>query len=74
MIVSVCRTCEHCKEVVSGKGSRFMLCQLSQSDRQYPKYPPQPVIRCAGHVQVNDTLINERANRDEPPIARFING
>lgn len=73
MIASVCCTCENCMEVVSGKGSRFLLCQLSQSDRAYPKYPPQPVVHCAGHLHVNDAL-NERVNGDEPPIARFING
>ena len=46
---SLCVTCRHMKEVVSGRGSRFLLCQLSQTDRNYPKYPPQPVIRCTGY-------------------------
>jgi hypothetical protein len=38
------------REVVSAKGSRFLLCRLSQQDPAYPKYPPQPIIRCRGHV------------------------
>jgi translation initiation factor 1 len=25
------------------------LCQLSQTDSAYPKYPPQPLVRCDGY-------------------------
>lgn len=35
------------KEVISGKGSRFLMCQKSVTDNRFPKYPPQPVIQCA---------------------------
>lgn len=51
MIESLCETCSQRKEIVSGKGSRFLLCQLSQSDRRFPKYPPQPVAHCAGYAE-----------------------
>ncbi|HEY5314937.1 MAG TPA: hypothetical protein VIK18_20560 [Pirellulales bacterium] len=51
MSTSLCVTCRHVQEVVSGKGSRFLLCQLSQTDRRFPKYPPQPVVRCDEYVQ-----------------------
>jgi len=50
MIASLCAACQHRKEVVSGKGSRFLFCKLSQADRQFAKYPPQPVIRCQGYT------------------------
>ena len=36
-------------KVVTPKGSRFLLCQLSQTNPEYAKYPPQPVVRCDGH-------------------------
>ncbi len=49
MIESLCQSCTHCKEIVTGKGSRFLLCQLSQTDSRYSKYPPQPVVRCGGY-------------------------
>ena len=49
MSESLCKTCRHVKEVVSGTGSRFWLCQLSQTDGRYPKYPPQPIVRCQGY-------------------------
>jgi len=40
------------QEVVSGKGSKFLLCQMSQQDERYPKYPPQPVVRCKGYERI----------------------
>ena len=48
MVQSLCEVCSHMKEVTSGTGSRFLLCQLSQTDRRFQKYPPQPVVRCEG--------------------------
>jgi hypothetical protein len=51
MNVSLCRSCSFAREVVSGKGSRFLLCEKSMTDRRFPKYPPQPVIRCQGFVE-----------------------
>ena len=49
MTRSLCETCARMRQVVTPKGSRFLLCQLSQSDTAYAKYPPQPVIRCNGY-------------------------
>jgi hypothetical protein len=31
------------------KGSRFYLCELSEADPRFPKYPPLPVLRCIGY-------------------------
>jgi hypothetical protein len=49
MTESLCESCAHLREVISGKGSRFLLCLLSQSDKRFPRYPPQPVVRCDGY-------------------------
>ena len=46
--MSLCETCSWMREIKTPKGSRFLLCQLAQSDGRYPKYPPQPVVRCDG--------------------------
>jgi hypothetical protein len=51
MIQSLCETCSHKREIISGKGSRFLLCQLSADDRRLPKYPPQPVTKCSGYLE-----------------------
>jgi ribosome-associated protein len=54
MTESLCKTCEHMREVTSGNGSRFLLCRLSQTDQRFPKYPPQPVVRCEGFGKNNE--------------------
>jgi hypothetical protein len=49
--VGLCATCCHKREVVSGKGSRFLYCLRAETDTQYRKYPPLPVLRCAGYEE-----------------------
>ena len=44
---SLCSRCEHRKIIRSGKGSIFLLCQVGLTNQHWPKYPPQPVQRCA---------------------------
>jgi hypothetical protein len=48
-MVSLCETCAWVREVVTPKGSRFLLCRRSQTDPAFPKYPPQPVRQCQGY-------------------------
>jgi hypothetical protein len=36
------------REVKTAKGSRFLLCRLSQQQPGFAKYPPQPVGKCLG--------------------------
>jgi hypothetical protein len=50
MTPTPCASCERAREVVPPRGSRFRLCRLPLTDPAYPKYPPPPVVRCAGHV------------------------
>jgi hypothetical protein len=49
MIQSLCEKCGLMRQVVTPRGSRFLLCQLSTANPDYPKYPPQPIIRCEGY-------------------------
>ena len=48
MTKSLCETCQNMREVRTAR-SRFLLCELSVVDDAYPKYPPQPIVRCAGY-------------------------
>jgi hypothetical protein len=48
---SLCERCRFLRAVVSGRDSRFLLCELSRQDRRFPKYPPQPVTRCGGDAR-----------------------
>ncbi|MFN6104451.1 MAG: hypothetical protein ACK5EA_08375 [Planctomycetaceae bacterium] len=45
---SLCEQCGYMREIVSGKGSRFLMCQRATGGAALPKYPPQPVLVCAG--------------------------
>lgn len=47
----LCATCRHA-HVVQTERSRFWLCgrHKTEPDR-FRKYPPLPVLRCAGHEQ-----------------------
>ena len=45
---SLCETCENVRAVSTAR-SRFLLCRLSATNAAYPKYPPQPVVRCDGY-------------------------
>jgi hypothetical protein len=47
--VGLCSSCTHARVVVSGRGSRFILCGLSSTDRRFPRYPRLPVIACGGY-------------------------
>jgi len=46
---SLCESCRFVRLIVSKRHSRFFLCQKSQDDERYAKYPPQPIVRCAGY-------------------------
>lgn len=48
--VGLCIACRRHRLVVSGRGARFHMCELSKSDPAYPRYPPLPVLACAGYA------------------------
>ena len=57
MTQSLCEACAWMREVMTVR-SRFLLCQLSQTNPAYAKYPPQPVVRCQGY--------EEKSNNETP--------
>lgn len=48
--LGLCANCRHACLISSAKGSQFLLCQLSQSDLAFPKYPRLPVLHCSGYT------------------------
>lgn len=48
----LCASCVNVRVIESRRGSRFFLCELSKTDPRFPKYPPLPVLRCAGYAPV----------------------
>jgi hypothetical protein len=46
---SLCHACRWMREIISGRGSRFVLCEKALVDERFAKYPPQPIGRCSGY-------------------------
>lgn len=45
----LCDSCVHQQLVRTGRGSEFSLCLLHRVDERFRKYPPVPVVQCAGY-------------------------
>lgn len=59
----LCDSCAHVRVIRSGRGSVFLMCLLSKTDPRFPKYPPLPVLCCAGYERAEDAA-EERARRE----------
>jgi hypothetical protein len=44
----LCAVCRHRRHIESRKGSTFLFCRLSETDRRYVRYPRLPVLQCQG--------------------------
>ena len=49
----LCAACVHARAIVSGRGSRFVLCERSRTEARFPRYPPLPVRACPGFEPVS---------------------
>ena len=47
-IAGLCGACSQGRPIRSGKGSTFFLCERSRDDPRYVRYPPLPMLACAG--------------------------
>ena len=66
MTPSLCESCRNMREVRTAR-SRFLLCKLSVTNDNYPKYPPQPVVRCSGY-ETTSMLIRPETTADHEAI------
>jgi hypothetical protein len=44
----LCAQCVHARAIVTRRGSTFVFCEASSTDRTLPRYPRLPVLRCHG--------------------------
>ena len=65
---SLCETCGNVREICTAR-SRFLLCELSFTNAAYPKYPPQPVVRCSGYQPKDTAWVLEMPLRPDQPVA-----
>lgn len=52
----LCESCRNVRIVDTRKGSRFYLCELSEVDPRFAKYPPIPVLRCIGYTPASSAV------------------
>jgi hypothetical protein len=45
----LCGSCRFSRWIENRRGSRFLLCRLSETDGRFRKYPALPVLRCDGY-------------------------
>jgi hypothetical protein len=71
---SLCERCAWMREVVTPKGSRFLLCRLSQTDPRFARYPPQPIVRCAGFRPGQASVDRSDTAEDKAPDGSHSSG
>lgn len=47
----LCENCANARHVESSRGSVFLLCELSRTRPEFPKYPRLPVLHCTGYTK-----------------------
>ncbi|MBJ7455148.1 MAG: hypothetical protein JHC74_03715 [Thermoleophilia bacterium] len=47
MRAGLCGACAH-QRLVPATRATYSMCRLAADDPRFPRYPPLPVIRCAG--------------------------
>ncbi|HYW13822.1 MAG TPA: hypothetical protein VE871_17800 [Longimicrobium sp.] len=60
----LCESCANVRIVDTRKGSRFFMCQLSEVDPRFPRYPRTPVLQCIGYTPVpaGDVVVVEQGD------------
>lgn len=52
----LCGDCRWARLVVNRRGSEFLLCGRQRIDPRFRKYPPLPVLSCAGFERRENSL------------------
>ncbi len=47
--VGLCLTCRWMRVVTNRQGSTFFRCTRAEIDARFVRYPPLPVVHCAGY-------------------------
>ena len=60
----LCGSCRHGHRIDTNRGIRYWRCRRSETDARFPRYPPLPVIACAGWEETDGT----DDDRDDPEL------
>jgi hypothetical protein len=66
-MVGLCLSCRFSRPVTNRRGSTFYRCGRADFDPSFVKYPPLPVLRCAGF---ESQVEGEPPSRDEGEFSR----
>lgn len=62
----LCELCTH-SERIQGRIRAYRLCRLSRIDSRYARYPPLPVLSCAGFAPSESCLgASDKGSQAEP--------
>ena len=50
--VGLCRRCRHAAAQRSARGNTFWRCRRADEDATFLRYPPLPVVECAGFEEI----------------------
>jgi hypothetical protein len=63
----LCERCVHARRVVTRRGSRFILCERSQTDASFPRYPDLPVLACRGFEPASSHVLDASGSPGHTP-------
>lgn len=67
--LSLCAGCSHKRDVRSGRGAWFFLCQIGVGRKDWPKYPPQPLQHCLHFQNLSSEPIRPDKPAETEPVA-----
>jgi len=53
MEVGLCETCTYARKINNKRGSLFFMCEYSEKDPEFDKYPRLPVLTCKAYQKIN---------------------
>jgi len=63
----LCVVCRHHRVTGNRRGSQFYLCELSKTDARFRRYPPLPMMRCAGFQEGEPDPWEGYDNKEDDP-------
>jgi hypothetical protein len=67
LAVGLCLTCRWMRSVTNRRGSTFFRCGRADTDPAFPRYPPLPVLQCAGYESAG--TIDETGNGEAGEVS-----
>jgi hypothetical protein len=52
--VGLCAACRHARVQRTARGSEFWRCARAETDARFARYPPLPVVSCAGYEEARE--------------------